>query len=50
MYTSVDKLLGEGGPLSHKQGGLIHQLGVWLGRDLKNGLLLLLLLLSSLIY
>jgi hypothetical protein len=31
-----------GGPLSHKQGGLIHQLGVWLGRDLKNGLLLLL--------
>jgi hypothetical protein len=33
----------DGGPLSHKQGGLIHQLGVWLGHDLKNGLLLLLL-------
>jgi hypothetical protein len=29
--------------LSHNQGGLIHQFGVWLGRDLKNGLLLLLL-------
>jgi hypothetical protein len=27
--------------LSHKQGGLIHQFGVWLGRDLKIRLLLL---------
>jgi hypothetical protein len=34
MYTSVVKSLGGGGPLSHKQGSLIHQFGVWLG-DLK---------------
>jgi hypothetical protein len=26
----------EGDPLSHKQGCLIHQFGVWLGRDLKH--------------
>jgi hypothetical protein len=44
------KSLGGGGPLSHKQGGLIHQLGVWLGRDLKNGLLLLLLLCNILCF
>jgi hypothetical protein len=33
MYTSVDfssQILRGGGPLSHKQGGLIHQFGVWL--------------------
>jgi hypothetical protein len=39
MYTSVDfssQIVAGGGPLSHKQGGLIHQFGVWLGRDLKN--------------
>jgi hypothetical protein len=28
-------------PLSHNQGGLIHQFSVWLGGNLKNGLLLL---------
>jgi hypothetical protein len=33
----------EGGPLSHKQGGLIHQFGVLAWHDLKNKLLLLLL-------
>jgi hypothetical protein len=50
MYTSVDftsQIAGQRGPLSYKQGGLIHQVGVWLGRDLKNRLLLLLLLLLS---
>jgi hypothetical protein len=36
-YTLLIKLLGGG--------GLIHQFGVWLGRELKNRLLLLLLLL-----
>jgi hypothetical protein len=39
MYTSVDftsQIVGGGGLLSHKQGGLIHQFDVWLGRDLKN--------------
>jgi hypothetical protein len=36
MYTSVNFTSREGGPLSHKQGGRIHQFGVWLGRDLKN--------------
>jgi hypothetical protein len=36
------KSLCRGGPLSHKQGGLIHQFGVWLGCDLKIILLLLL--------
>ena len=39
----VVKFLHGGGPLSHKQGGLIHQFGVSLGGDLKNRLLLLLL-------
>jgi hypothetical protein len=38
---------GEGGLLSQKQGGGIHQFGVWLGRDLKIRLLLLLLLLMG---
>jgi hypothetical protein len=51
MYTSVDflavKSLRGGGPLSHKQGDLLHQFGVWIGHDLKIRLLLLLLLLSS---
>jgi hypothetical protein len=40
MYTSLDF---RGGGLSHKQGSLIHQFGVWLSCDLKNRLLLLLL-------
>jgi hypothetical protein len=34
MYTSID--------FSSRQGGFVHQFGVWLGRDLKNRLLLLL--------
>jgi hypothetical protein len=45
----ADKSLHEGGPLPHKQGGLIHQFGVWLGRDLENRLLLLLLYTHSII-
>jgi hypothetical protein len=46
MYSSIDfssQSLRKGDPLYHKQGGLIHQFGIWLGRDLKNRLLLLLL-------
>jgi hypothetical protein len=34
MYTSVED------PLSHKQRGLIHQLSVWLGRDLKKWIII----------
>ena len=45
----ADKSLHEGGPLPHKQGGLIHQFGVWLGRDLENRLLLLLLYTHSIL-
>jgi hypothetical protein len=38
MYISVDfssEIATGGGPLYHKQGGLIHQFGVCLGCDLK---------------
>jgi len=45
----ADKSLHEGGPLPHKQGGLIHQFGIWLGRDLENRLLLLLLYTHSIL-
>jgi hypothetical protein len=45
IYIYIDftsQIVGwRGSPLSHKQGGLIHQFGVWLGRELKNRLLLL---------
>jgi hypothetical protein len=45
MYTSLyfsSKIIARKGPLSHKQGSLINQFGVWLGRDLEIKLLLLL--------
>jgi hypothetical protein len=45
MYTSIDfnnQIVVWRGPLSHRQGGLIHQFGVWLGYDFKIRLLLLL--------
>jgi hypothetical protein len=38
------------GPLSHKQGGLIHQFGICLGRDLKIKLLLLLYIHTHIVY
>jgi hypothetical protein len=44
LYTLAVKSLHGGDPFSHKQAGLIHQFCIWLGRDLKNILLLLLLL------
>jgi hypothetical protein len=47
MYTSIDftsQIVGRRGSLVPQTRGLIHQFGVWLGRDLKNRLLLLLLM------
>ena len=38
MYTYIDfsnKIISQGSPLFHKQWGLIHQIGVQLGCDLK---------------
>jgi hypothetical protein len=46
MYTSVDfssQIPVQRGTLVPQTRGLIHQFGVWLGRDLKIRLLLLLL-------
>ena len=42
LLTLAVKSVHRRGPLSHKQGGLIHQIGVSLGGNLKNRLLLLL--------